>query len=86
MTVPVYLDCDTGIDDALALGHLLASPNADLVGVGTVHGNIDAAGAAENTLRLLALAGRTGDTAVPVAVGAGKPLVGVLRRGGRGAR
>ena len=76
MTIPVYLDCDTGIDDALALGHLLASPNADLVGVGTVHGNIDAAGAAQNTLRLLALAGRTGDTAVPVAVGASSPLVG----------
>lgn len=73
---PVYLDCDTGIDDALALGHLLASPKAELVGVGTVHGNIDATGAAENTLRLLTLAGRTGDTAVPVAVGAGNPLVG----------
>lgn len=78
---PVYLDCDTGIDDALALGHLLASPNADLVGVGTVHGNIDAAGAAENTLRLLNLAGRSGDNAVPVAVGAGKPLVGEFSGG-----
>lgn len=78
---PVYLDCDTGIDDALALGHLLASPNAELVGVGTVHGNIDAAGAAENTLRLLNLAGRSGDNAVPVAVGAGKPLVGEFSGG-----
>jgi purine nucleosidase len=78
---PVYLDCDTGIDDALALGHLLASPNAKLVGVGTVHGNIDAAGAAENTLRLLTLAGRSGDNAVPVAVGAGKPLVGEFSGG-----
>ncbi|AWT26586.1 Pyrimidine-specific ribonucleoside hydrolase RihA [Corynebacterium provencense] len=73
MTVPVYLDCDTGVDDALALGHLLASPRADLVGIGTVHGNTDAAGAAENTLRLLTLAGRSD---VPVAVGAASPLVG----------
>lgn len=81
MTIPVYLDCDTGIDDTLALGHLLASPNADLVGVGTVHGNIDAAGAAENTLRLLALAGRTGGGAVPVAVGAPEPLVGEFAGG-----
>ncbi|MDN6536078.1 MAG: nucleoside hydrolase, partial [Corynebacterium variabile] len=55
---PVYLDCDTGIDDALALGHVLASPNAELVGVGTGHGHIAAAGAAENTLRLLNQAGR----------------------------
>lgn len=73
MTVPVFLDCDTGIDDALALGHLLASPRADLVGIGAVHGNIAVDGAAENTLRLLTLAGRTD---VPVAVGADRPLVG----------
>jgi purine nucleosidase len=73
---PVYLDCDTGIDDALALGYLLDAEQrgtAELVGIGTVHGNIDAPGAAENTLCLLALAGRPG---VPVAVGATDPLVG----------
>jgi purine nucleosidase len=66
MTIPVYLDCDTGIDDALALALLLASPEIDLVGVGTVSGNIDAATAARNTIDLLALAGRQD---VPVAVG-----------------
>ncbi len=66
--VPVYLDCDTGVDDALALAYLVASSGtADLLGVGTVSGNIDAAAAARNTLDLLALLGR-GD--VPVAVGA----------------
>lgn len=73
---PVYLDCDTGIDDALALGYLLDAERrgtAELVGTGTVHGNIDAPGAAGNTLRLLALADRPG---VPVAVGATDPLVG----------
>ncbi|GHD09499.1 nucleoside hydrolase [Zhihengliuella salsuginis] len=63
---PVYLDCDTGIDDALALAYLVAQPNADLRGVGTVSGNTDAAQAARNTLDLLAVLGR-GD--VPVAVG-----------------
>ncbi|MEU1970961.1 nucleoside hydrolase [Microbacterium sp. NPDC019599] len=56
--VPLYLDCDTGIDDALALAYLLASSHARLVGIGTVSGNIDAATAAINTANLLGLAGR----------------------------
>ena len=38
---PIYLDCDTGIDDALTLGYLVAE-RADLVGVGTVSGNVSA--------------------------------------------
>lgn len=65
--LPVYLDCDTGIDDALAIGYLLACGSADLLGVGSVSGNTDAATAARNTLDLLALLGRPD---VPVAVGA----------------
>lgn len=69
--VPFYFDCDTGIDDSLALALLLAQPGIDLQGIGTVSGNIDAAQAGRNTLALLALAGRTD---VPVAVGAQDPL------------
>ncbi|WP_308116547.1 nucleoside hydrolase [Leifsonia poae] len=64
---PVYFDCDTGIDDSLALAYLLASPEIELVGIGTVSGNVSAEQAADNTLRLLALAGRED---IPVAVGA----------------
>jgi purine nucleosidase len=67
MRQPFYLDCDTGIDDAMALAYLLASEKVDLLGVGSVSGNISAAGGARNTLDLLALAGRED---VPVAVGA----------------
>ena len=63
---PVFFDCDTGIDDALALGYLLRSPAVDLVGIGTVSGNTDAAQAAINTLDLLAVAGASG---IPVAIG-----------------
>lgn len=66
-TRPLYFDCDTGIDDSLALAYLLASPEIELVGIGTVSGNTSAAQAAVNTLGLLSLAGRTD---VPVAVGA----------------
>lgn len=73
MTRPFYFDCDTGVDDSMALALLLASPEVDLVGIGSVHGNVSAARGTENTLRLLALAGR-GE--VPVAVGAAGPLRG----------
>ncbi len=62
----VYLDCDPGIDDALALGYLLAHPEVELALVGSVSGNTDAATAAENARDLLALFGRP---RIPVAVG-----------------
>ena len=38
MARPIYFDCDTGIDDALALVHLMASPEITLAGIGTVSG------------------------------------------------
>lgn len=62
----LYVDCDTGIDDALAIAYLLTRPQVAIAGIGTVSGNIDAAAAAANTLRILSLAGRTD---IPVAVG-----------------
>ncbi|GAA4362899.1 nucleoside hydrolase [Paeniglutamicibacter cryotolerans] len=72
-TRTIYLDCDTGIDDSLALAFLLAAPGTDLVGIGAVSGNVSAAQGAQNTLDLLELAGR-GD--IPVAIGAHDPLAG----------
>lgn len=65
--IPVYLDCDPGVDDTLALAYLLTSPDVEVVGIGTVSGNTSAAQAARNTLDLLSLAGAP---AIPVAVGA----------------
>lgn len=77
-----YLDCDTGIDDALAIALLLARADVTLAGIGTVHGNTSAARAAANTLGLLALAGRTG---IPVTVGGGPAGDGVVAvHGGNG--
>jgi purine nucleosidase len=78
VTFPIYFDTDLGIDDALALGYLLAHPDARLVGIGSVHGNLDAPQGARNTLDLLALAGVSG---VPVAVGSNDPLVGTYAGG-----
>lgn len=75
---PFYLDCDTGIDDALALAYLLASPQADLRGIGTVSGNVSAAVGARNTLDLLQLAGHPH---IPVALGAHHPQAGTFGGG-----
>jgi purine nucleosidase len=69
----LYLDCDTGVDDALALAVLLATPDVEIAGIGTVSGNTSAEQAATNTLNLLALAGREH---IPVAVGEHDPLAG----------
>ena len=72
MTTPVILDCDPGHDDAIALLLALASPEIELVGVTTVHGNQTLEKTTDNALRVLALVGRE---EVPVAVGADRPLV-----------
>jgi inosine-uridine nucleoside N-ribohydrolase len=71
MTVPVILDCDPGHDDAIALLLALASPELDLVGVTTVHGNQTLEKTTDNALRVLALVGRED---IPVATGADRPL------------
>jgi purine nucleosidase len=70
--VPLILDVDTGIDDALALLYACASPEAELLAVTCVGGNVDARQVAENTLAVLELAGRTD---VPVVLGREQPLV-----------
>jgi purine nucleosidase len=69
---PLILDVDTGIDDSLALLYAAASPDADLLAVTCVAGNVDARQVATNTLAVLELAGR-GD--VEVALGREMPLV-----------
>jgi inosine-uridine nucleoside N-ribohydrolase len=68
----LILDCDPGHDDAIALLLALASPEATLVGVTTVVGNQTLEKTTANALRLLEFTGRAD---VPVAAGAGRPLV-----------
>ena len=70
---PVLVDCDTGIDDAMALLYLLAHEEIEVVGITTVFGNNTARQCAVNTLRVLDRAGKAG---IPVAVGSENPLVG----------
>lgn len=72
MAVPLLVDCDPGIDDAVALLLACASPEVRLLGVTTVGGNVGLDLTTYNARRVLALAGRHD---VPVARGAGRPLV-----------
>lgn len=69
----IIIDCDTGIDDAMAILYALRTPGVVVEGITTVFGNIDVAQAADNTLRLLALANPGYE--IPVAIGASKALV-----------
>jgi purine nucleosidase len=69
---PIILDCDPGHDDAIALLLALASPEVDVLGVTTVHGNQTLEKTTANALRVLDLAGRAD---IPVAPGADRPLV-----------
>ncbi|MEM1345953.1 MAG: nucleoside hydrolase, partial [Pseudomonadota bacterium] len=68
---PVLIDTDPGIDDAMAILYALADPALDVLGLTSVFGNVDVATATANAQRLVELAG----AAVPVAAGAGVPLV-----------
>ncbi|MET0992786.1 MAG: nucleoside hydrolase [Mycobacterium sp.] len=55
MPQPVFADVDTGVDDAMALVYLLASPEAELVGIASTAGNVPVQQVCENNLRLLEL-------------------------------
>ncbi|MTD17314.1 nucleoside hydrolase [Nakamurella sp. YIM 132087] len=55
----------------MAIGVMLADPGVDTVAITTTFGNVDVQQAAQNTLELLALAGRPD---VPVAAGATHPI------------
>ncbi|MFD7845759.1 nucleoside hydrolase [Nocardia sp. NPDC059764] len=50
------MDNDTGIDDALGLLYLLASPEAEIIGIASTAGNVPAPQVAANNLALLELA------------------------------
>lgn len=67
----LILDLDLGIDDAMALAYALASPEAELIGVTTVFGNVPRAQSVANCLAVLDLLGHP---EVPVVEGADRAL------------
>jgi pyrimidine-specific ribonucleoside hydrolase len=72
VAAPLVIDCDPGVDDAIAILLALASPELEVVAVTTVAGNLPLETTTRNALRVLALAGRED---IPVAAGAARPLV-----------
>ncbi len=73
---PVFADVDTGVDDAWALFYLLASDDADLVGLASTAGNVAAEQVCRNNLALLELCRIEG---IPVSGGSAQPLSVPLR-------
>ncbi|CAM5432157.1 Pyrimidine-specific ribonucleoside hydrolase RihA [Streptomyces violarus] len=74
--IPVIIDCDTGVDDALALLFAVRHPALDVRAITCVAGNTDVDGVVRNTLTVLEVAG-AGD--IPVARGAERPLIEPVR-------
>ncbi len=74
---PVIIDCDPGIDDAVALLLAAASPELELLAVTTVAGNRPLAITSPNACRVLDLAGRHD---VAVHAGCARSLVGGAER------
>ncbi len=57
-SVPLIIDCDPGVDDAIALLLTFASPELDLLGIVTVAGNVPLSVTSGNARRICELAQR----------------------------
>jgi purine nucleosidase len=76
--LPIIIDCDPGVDDAIALLLALASPELEVRAITTVAGNVPGERTLDNGRRIVALSGRTD---VPVHAGCTGPLLGPVLRG-----
>jgi len=72
MSATIILDCDPGIDDALAIAFATGYPGIDLAGITTVAGNVSLA---KTTANALAVASFVGAPGVPVTAGCPAPLL-----------
>ena len=69
----VLIDCDPGLDDAVALLAAFGAPDLDVLALTTVAGNVKGPQTAENARIIREVAGI--DTRVPVCTGAPRPLL-----------
>ena len=72
MPRPIIIDCDPGLDDAIALAMALRAPQLDVKAITTSAGNQTPEKTLHNALGLLTLMQRED---IPVAAGAAKPLL-----------
>lgn len=73
--IPIWLDCDPGHDDALAIAMTCGLAELELVGISTVHGNSSLGNTTMNAISLLTAYGIN----VNVWPGAEKPMIRPLR-------
>lgn len=72
MAKKIILDCDPGIDDALAITFAVGSPDLDLIGITSVAGNVGLELTTSNAQRVCEFIGAPG---IPVTPGAAAPLL-----------
>jgi purine nucleosidase len=72
MSTKIVLDCDPGIDDALAIAFAHGHPDIELTGITTVAGNV---GLAKTTANALAVCEFTGAAGTAVTAGCAGPLL-----------
>jgi len=75
MTEKIILDCDPGIDDAVAIALALASSEIDVRAITTSHGNVSLAHTANNALSVLALLGKDVEVYAGAAQALMRPMV-----------
>ena len=73
--IPLYIDTDPGVDDALAILMAFDSPAHDVVGLGIAAGNVGLDHTVRNALKLCEVANRND---VPVYAGCPAPLLHAL--------
>lgn len=78
MVERVIIDCDPGIDDAIALLLAFASPGIEILGITAVAGNIPLSLTAANARRICEIGGRPD---LNVFAGCGRPLLYPSREG-----
>lgn len=69
--VPIIIDCDPGIDDAIALLSAFVAPELDILGICAVCGNQPLERTVRNALQITELGRRTD---IPVYAGCHRPL------------
>ncbi|MEB3357442.1 MAG: nucleoside hydrolase [Synechococcales bacterium] len=72
MTQPILIDCDPGIDDAVALLLAFAAPELEILGITTVAGNVPLDLTQANARKICTLANRTD---IPVYAGCPRPML-----------
>ncbi|HHR6139177.1 TPA: nucleoside hydrolase [Providencia alcalifaciens] len=68
----IIIDCDPGVDDAVAIFLAIESPEIELIGITTVAGNVELEKVHSNAKKLLTLANRLD---IPLAKGCNRPLM-----------